>query len=290
MAQKTVGQVLRAKRAKLDMTLNQAEELTQIQKMYIIALEQDDYDALPGDFYVRAYLKQYAERLTLNYDQLLTAYEKGETIEVAEPTDFAENYRFVKPSERLENDETANGEKTWRHYLPIVLLGTVAVLIIVSISAAVILNKPKTDKIADHLYSVSTTDKSTSQAQSSSTSEAKPSTSSSQAPEAPKPEITVTGNGQALLATVKNVTIPAKLTLSVATGVSVWVGITNTDLVEGQVTLTDAAPTTATLTGNQTVLTLGKTAGLTVKIGDTPIDLSSIAAPESPATLTINIE
>ena len=68
MAKKTVGQVLRDQRAKLDMTLNEAEDLTQIQKMYIVALEHDDYDALPGDFYVKAYLKQYAERLDLDYD------------------------------------------------------------------------------------------------------------------------------------------------------------------------------------------------------------------------------
>lgn len=58
----------------------------------------------------------------------------------------------------------------------------------------------------------------------------------------------------------------------------VWIGMTNSDLPNGQITLTEAAPTTATLTGNQTVLTLGKTTGLTVKIGDTPINLSSIAA------------
>jgi hypothetical protein len=53
VAKKTVGQVLRGQRAKLDMTLNAAEDLTQIQKMYIVALEHDDYDALPGTFMSR---------------------------------------------------------------------------------------------------------------------------------------------------------------------------------------------------------------------------------------------
>jgi hypothetical protein len=66
--------------------------------------------------------------------------------------------------------------------------------------------------------------------------------------------------------------------------------MTNSDLPGGQITLTNATPTTTYTTGNQTVLTLGKTTGLTIKIGDTPIDLSSIVAPESPATLTITIE
>ncbi|MFZ2028639.1 MAG: helix-turn-helix domain-containing protein, partial [Lactococcus raffinolactis] len=159
MAKKTVGQVLRDQRAKLDMTLNEAEDLTQIQKMYIVALEHDDYDALPGDFYVKAYLKQYAERLDLDYDQLVTAYEKNEPIEVDETPDLSESYQFVKPSERLEADEEL-GDKKWRYYLPIVLLGTVAALIIISISATVVLNKPKNSGIAEHLYSVSNSSKS----------------------------------------------------------------------------------------------------------------------------------
>ena len=290
MAKKTVGQVLRDQRAKLDMTLNEAEDLTQIQKMYIIALEHDDYDALPGDFYVKAYLKQYAERLDLDYDQLITAYEKNEPIDVQEAPDLSEDYRFVKPSERLESDEDELGDKKWRYYLPIVLLGTVAALIIISISAAVILNKPKNSGISDHLYSLSTSSKSKSSESSTEPSTSSSSSSESKAPEPPKPEITVTGNGQALVATVKNVASPAKLSLSTAAGVEVWVGMTNSDLPEGQITLTNATPTTATLTGKETILTLGKTAGLTIKIGDKPIDLSRIVAPESPATLSITIE
>ena len=80
------------------------------------------------------------------------------------------------------------------------------------------------------------------------------------------------------------------MSLSVAAGTSVWVGMTNSDLPEGQVTLRDSTPVTPTLTGNETVLTLGKTRGLTVKIGDTPIDLSAMASADSPSTLTIKIE
>jgi cytoskeletal protein RodZ len=290
VVKKTVGQVLRDERAKLDMTLNEAEELTHIQKMYIVALEQDDYDALPGDFYVKAYLKQYADRLNLDYDRLLTAYETGRMVEVREQretTDFADNYRFVKPSERLAAEADEVGEKTWRHYLPIVLLGTVATLIVISISAAVILNKPASSQIADNLYRISTSTKSTT---SSSSVSQTSSTSASKVAEPPNPVVTVTGSGQVLVATVKNAPNPAVVNMSVANGGTVWIGMTNSDLPSGQVTLTEATPTKATLTGHQTVLTLGRTIGLTVKIGETPIDLSSISAPESPATLTITIE
>ena len=289
MAQKTVGQVLRAKRAKLDMTLNEAENLTKIQKTYIVALEQDNYDALPGDFYIKAYIKQYAERLDLDSDKMISAYETGDLIEVREPTDFSENYRFVKPSERLEEEERLTSKKNWQYYLPITILGTVAALIVFSIAAVVLLNKPKDNKIADSLYRFSVASKSSSTSvapvEKSSTPE-----SSSKAVEVPKAEVKVDGTGQALVATTKNLNTPVKVSLSVAAGTSVWVGMTNSDLPEGQVTLNDSTPVTPTLTGKETVLTLGKTRGLTVKVGDTPIDLSAMASADSPSTLTIKIE
>jgi cytoskeletal protein RodZ len=289
LAQKTVGQVLRAKRAKLDMTLNEAENLTKIQKTYIVALEQDNYDALPGDFYIKAYIKQYAERLDLDSDKMISAYETGNLIDVREPTDFSENYRFVKPSERLEEEERLTSKKNWQHYLPITILGTVAALIVFSIAAVVLLNKPRDNKIADSLYRFSVASKSSSTSvapvEKSSTPE-----SSSKAVEVPKAEIKVDGTGQALVATTKNLNTPVKVSLSVAAGTSVWVGMTNSDLPEGQVTLNDSTPVTPTLTGNETVLTLGKTRGLTVKVGDTPIDLSAMASADSPSTLTIKIE
>ncbi len=281
--------MLRAKRAKLDMTLNEAENLTKIQKTYIVALEQDNYDALPGDFYIKAYIKQYAERLDLDSDKMISAYETGDLIEVREPTDFSENYRFVKPSERLEEEERLTSKKNWQYYLPITILGTVAALIVFSIAAVVLLNKPKDNKIADSLYRFSVASKSSSTSvapvEKSSTPE-----SSSKAVEVPKAEVKVDGTGQALVATTKNLNTPVKVSLSVAAGTSVWVGMTNSDLPEGQVTLNDSTPVTPTLTGNETVLTLGKTRGLTVKVGDTPIDLSAMASADSPSTLTIKIE
>ena len=155
MVEKTVGQVLRAKRATLDMTLKQVEDYTKIQKTYIIALEQDDYDALPGDFYIKAYLKQYAERLGLDSDQLIDAYEEGAMIEVDEPIDHSVNYRFIKPSERDDQEQVTNARKTWRYYLPITILGGVACLIVIAISIVVLLNNPKKDDIAENLYTVS---------------------------------------------------------------------------------------------------------------------------------------
>lgn len=289
MVEKTVGQVLRAKRAKLDMTLQQVEDYTKIQKTYIIALEQDDYDALPGDFYIKAYLKQYAERLGLDSDQLIDAYEDGAMIEVDEPIDHSENYRFIKPSER-EEEQVTNARKTWRYYLPITILGGVACLIVIAISIVVLLNNPKKDNIAEHLYTVSETANAPTKSSQKPEKKSTPESSATPTPAPPKTEVQVTGQGQALIAKVKHTTSPVKVNLSVAENTEIWIGMTNSDLAGGQVTLTSQTPASTTLSNNSTVLTVGKTSGLTIKIGDTPLDLSSIGAPDTPATITIEIE
>lgn len=290
MVEKTVGQVLRAKRATLDMTLKQVEDYTKIQKTYIIALEQDDYDALPGDFYIKAYLKQYAERLGLDSDQLIDAYEEGAMIEVDEPIDHSVNYRFIKPSERDDQEQVTNARKTWRYYLPITILGGVACLIVIAISIVVLLNNPKKDDIAENLYTVSASSSVSTKSSQKQEKKSTPESSSAPTPATPKTEIQVTGQGQTLTAKVKHAPNPVKVNLSVAENTEIWLGMTNSDLAGGQVTLTSQTPVVATLSDKTTVLTVGKTSGLMINIGDTPLDLSSIGAPDSPATLTIEIE
>lgn len=48
VAIKTIGEVLKDKRTELGLGLSEAEKLTNIPKLYIIALETGDYKALPG--------------------------------------------------------------------------------------------------------------------------------------------------------------------------------------------------------------------------------------------------
>ncbi|MEC1774839.1 helix-turn-helix domain-containing protein [Bacillus mojavensis] len=58
------------------MSLDDLQAATKIQKRYLTALEEGNYDIIPGKFYVRAFIKQYAEAVGLDADQLFEEYKK----------------------------------------------------------------------------------------------------------------------------------------------------------------------------------------------------------------------
>ena len=284
---KTIGQVLKEKRTSLGLGLSEAEQLTQVQKLYIVALETDDYKALPGDFYIKAYLKQYAEKLGLNADRIIQAYDEGKGITVEDKEDILENYHFVKPSERVEPEEEV--PKTWRHYVPIISLSVAALLIVVGVFAAVIMNKPETPDLITNDYSYSKSEVSTSK---SSTSSTKPSESSTQASSStPEPTIAISGSSSAMIATISNISDPIKVDFSVAAGRTIWVGMTNSNVPATGQTLSDGANSLSALvtTGSEnSVITLGSVEGLTITVNGKALDLSSLTTT-GPNKITLQI-
>ena len=284
---KTIGQVLKEKRTSLGLGLSEAEQLTQVQKLYIVALETDDYKALPGDFYIKAYLKQYAEKLGLNADRIIQAYDEGKGITVEDKEDILETYHFVKPNERVEPEEEE--PKTWRHYVPIISLSAAALLIVVGVFAAVIMNKPETLDLITNDYSYSKSVASTSKAATSAT---KPPESSTQASSSVlEPTIAITGSSSAMVATISNISDPVKVDFSAAAGRTIWIGMTNSNVAANGQTLTDGANTLSGLvtTGAEnSVITLGSVQGLTLTVNGKALDLSSLTTT-GPAKITLQI-
>ncbi|MGY4104120.1 helix-turn-helix domain-containing protein [Ignavigranum ruoffiae] len=131
-----LGSKLRDARIERGYTLNTLQQKTKIQKKYLQAIEDGQFDILPGQYYVRAFVKQYADIVGLNGNQLLEDHEAEIINPVEEEEDFVEESSI--PS-RLERHQ--QGEKSqWEHvlsYLPMILLITIILLIIATLIFAI---------------------------------------------------------------------------------------------------------------------------------------------------------
>ncbi|HLR65247.1 MAG TPA: helix-turn-helix domain-containing protein [Pseudogracilibacillus sp.] len=119
-----IGERLREARIEKGYTIEDIQEKTKIQKRYLNAIEEDNLDALPGKFYAKAFIKEYALIVDLNPDELLTDLQD----------DPIESYREETVSQsRMERTKRKAADKgtSFLSYLPafIVVLLVIAIIL-----------------------------------------------------------------------------------------------------------------------------------------------------------------
>lgn len=70
-----LGTRLKEARLSKGYSLDDLQEITKIQKRYLVGIEEGNYSIMPGSFYVRAFIKQYAEAVGLNPEEILETYK-----------------------------------------------------------------------------------------------------------------------------------------------------------------------------------------------------------------------
>lgn len=70
-----LGSLLKNAREKKDLSIDDIQEKTKIRKKYIEAIEKNEFDILPGNVYLKVFVKGYAREVGLNYQELLANYE-----------------------------------------------------------------------------------------------------------------------------------------------------------------------------------------------------------------------
>ena len=70
-----LGTLLKEARLSKGYSLDDLQEITKIQKRYLMGIEEGNYSMMPGSFYVRAFIKQYAEAVGLNAEELLETFK-----------------------------------------------------------------------------------------------------------------------------------------------------------------------------------------------------------------------
>ncbi|TVY10590.1 helix-turn-helix domain-containing protein [Paenibacillus cremeus] len=70
-----LGLLLRKARMERKISLDDLQETTKIRKRYLEAIEDGNYKVLPGNFYVRAFIKSYSEAVGLDPNEVLRLYQ-----------------------------------------------------------------------------------------------------------------------------------------------------------------------------------------------------------------------
>ena len=83
-----VGALLRHNRVERDFSLQDIAQQLRIQRSYLEALEEGDFDSLPGLTYAIGYVRSYAKLLDLDQDTLISDF-KAEAKKLQEPTQLS---------------------------------------------------------------------------------------------------------------------------------------------------------------------------------------------------------
>ncbi|MFP4364506.1 MAG: RodZ domain-containing protein [Spirochaetia bacterium] len=83
----SLGEKLRIAREAKGVTLEQVARDTHIAKRFVVAMESEDFAVFPGETYLLGFLRNYAEYLSLDPDELVTLYKNIQIQEQPVPMD-----------------------------------------------------------------------------------------------------------------------------------------------------------------------------------------------------------
>jgi cytoskeletal protein RodZ len=131
-----IGNTLREARIRRGLTLVDVENVTKIRSKYLEALEENDFEVLPGSTVVKAFLRSYAIVLKLDPELLLHEYHslyESHRDEIGAPfrTEIAQQRRSATSAERKKK----RVRRTQRGYVGAALIAIAIIIVLVYFSA-----------------------------------------------------------------------------------------------------------------------------------------------------------
>lgn len=97
----SIGEKLKSARERNNLTIEQVARETHVARRFLKALEDEDFDVFPGETYAMGFLRNYAEYLGLNPDELIGIYRNIQIQEQPLPMNELLDARPKAPPARL---------------------------------------------------------------------------------------------------------------------------------------------------------------------------------------------
>lgn len=284
-----IGEQLRKAREAKGLSISDIEKATKIQSRYLEAIENNDFDKLPGDFYVRAFIRQYAQIVGLDGKELLNQYQGEVANEVSQPEESPAQEEAAAPVEPAENKpaenkparisasrpakrevaEEAPKDAKWRKLVPRLALGC-GIALLLLIGGMVFANMKKTGSSSQKENagsSVTITSKKSSSKKSSSAS------SSSKKKKTSPIKVASLGGSSYRVTGIKSST--PLVVRSSQQSIYYYVSVDN--VITNQGTLQSGEKHTETVKKGQTLIVyLGTDTGVTVTVGGKKVPFTPI--------------
>ncbi|MBY6050279.1 RodZ domain-containing protein [Cytobacillus firmus] len=121
-----LGNRLKEARLAKDMSLDDLQKVTKIQKRYLVGIEEGDYSMMPGKFYVRAFIKQYAEAVGIEPEEIFEQYKNDIPAQVND--DIPEKLSRVQSRKDLSGRTSKVFDILPKVLIGVFIVGLIAVL------------------------------------------------------------------------------------------------------------------------------------------------------------------
>lgn len=287
-----IGDILKEARKNKGYTLDDLQQITKIQRRYLENIEDNDFSALPGDFYLRSFVEQYAIACDLDPKPLLASL-KGEKVDLKvekKAVDAVESIDYSRKNLRQDQHKSPKNKKNW----PVIILTTLSLLIIMGVLVVTIKDRKNNPVISrPPAVIVNSTEESTvatseSVAESTVESTVESTTESSAA----KSEFVIDSSTNSNInMTLKNVTDPVTFDFTGVNG-PCWIGIIVNGNYIYQHTLQEAETVSTALPQGATSakIVLGAAGNVTIKANGQEMKFSEETLGQVTRNLELNLQ
>lgn len=288
-----IGQTLRQARLNKNLSLDELQQITKIQRRYLEDIEAGDLESLPGTFYVRAFVRQYAQAVGEDGERLVAILDGKASFEP--PLPKRPQPETVKGSRKALHVEESTTSPVIR-LLPVIFFTLVAVTIIGVVVWMTIQDRNEDSLIKDPGSSVTVEQPKATSSSSSEAPKASSSTEASTTESSAEKQmvITTTSNTDSEAnMTITDATNPLQLDFESTAG-RCWVGVIVNGGYVYQYTLEVGDKQSTTLPENtqHATIVLGASANVAIKAGgqDLVFTEEGMAALRKNINLTIGYQ
>ena len=275
-----IGKKLQKARQAKGYTLDDLQQITKIQKRYLIAIEDEKFDELPGDFYVRAFVKQYADTVGLDGDDLLKEYE--DDLPKAKTAEYSDHIAQAVESRASQRKTIGNQVSRSRRYVPTIIITVVIILVLAAIWFTAIARSHRDSSTRIDNSSVSVSGESRKKASSSSKKVVKKTAKDTiKLKQASRNDTSVTYTADKLT---------ADTTLQINPADRAWMQVqaNNNSLLNRTLNANEKTSVKVNKDTTSLVITVGNARSTKLRIGNQTIDFTENGRYQNTRTVTIN--